>query len=167
VTIMADNVLSKPDPQAYVNFIRAQAAALHAKDTPPGSRREWEQRRTRLRAAMFTAMGPFPDKPCDLDAKVVGVLKRDGYRIEKILFQSRPDVWATANAVSFAFIGSEHVTITLPERSPACFNTASTRDQCTASNSASACRAASRGVAARACPCASRASRFSFRSLRE
>src|SRR5204862_5981282 len=38
---------------------------------------------------------------------------------------SAPDeVWATASAVSFAFIGSEHVTITLPERSPACFNTA-------------------------------------------
>ena len=47
---------------------------------------------------MFAAMGPFPDKPCDLEPKVVGVLKREGYRIEKILFQSRPDVWVTANA---------------------------------------------------------------------
>jgi dienelactone hydrolase len=47
---------------------------------------------------MFAAMGPFPEKPCDLDPKVVDALKRDGYRIEKILFQSRPDVWVTANA---------------------------------------------------------------------
>src|SRR5262249_14363768 len=28
----------------------------------------------------------------------VGVLKRDGYRIEKLFFQSRPDVWVTASA---------------------------------------------------------------------
>src|SRR6266705_6304204 len=39
------------------------------------------------------------------------------------------DVWATASAVSLAFIGSEHETITLPERSPACLNTSATRDQ--------------------------------------
>ena len=52
------------------------------------------------------------------------------------------DVWATASAVSFAFIGSEQVMITLPDRSPVCFNRSATRDQCTASNSASACRAA-------------------------
>ena len=73
------------------------------------------------------------------------------------------DVCATTSAVLFAFIGSEHVTITLPERSPAGFNTALTRDQCTASKSASASRMASRSVPARACPCASRASRISFR----
>src|SRR5207302_3284392 len=52
----------------------------------------------RLRAAMFEAMGPFPDKSCPLEPKVVGVLKRAGYRIEKVVFQSRPDVWVTANA---------------------------------------------------------------------
>ena len=83
---MADTVLPKPDPQAYVNFIRAQAAALHAKDTPPGSKQEWEQRRTRLRTAMFAAMGPSPEKPCPLEPKEIGALKRDGYRIEKLIF---------------------------------------------------------------------------------
>src|SRR5438093_8202392 len=81
---------------------------------------------------------------------------------------SAPDyVWATASAVSFAFIGSEHVMTTLPDRSPVCFNTSATRDQCTASNIASAWRAASRGVPARACAFAFRASRFNFRSRRE
>ncbi len=64
------------------------------------------------------------------------------------------------------FIGSEQVTITLPDTSPACFNTSSTRDQRTASNSASPSRAASLGVPARALPWASRARLFSFWSLR-
>jgi len=40
--------------------------------------------------------------------------------------------------VSSAFIGREQVTITLPDKSPVCFSTSSRRDQCTASNSASA-----------------------------
>ena len=82
----------------YEDFIRAQGADLRSGDEPPADRKAWEIRREALRGAMFAAMGPFPDKPCDLDAKIVGVLKRDGYRIEKILFQSRPDVWVTAHA---------------------------------------------------------------------
>src|SRR5205807_3100128 len=44
------------------------------------------------------AMGALPDRPCDLEPKVVGVLKRGGYRVEKLLFQSQPDVWVTASA---------------------------------------------------------------------
>ena len=42
------------------------------------------------------------------------------------------DVCAITKAVSLAFIGSEHVMSTFPERSPACFNTSLTRDQWTA-----------------------------------
>jgi len=95
---MADSFLPKPDSQVFNQFIRSQAAALRAKDTPPTTRKEWENRRMQLRQAMFAAMGPFPDKPCELEPKVVGVLQRQGYRIEKLIFQSRPDVWVTANA---------------------------------------------------------------------
>jgi cephalosporin-C deacetylase-like acetyl esterase len=43
-------------------------------------------------------MGPAPETPCPLDAKVLGDLKRPGYRIERLVFQTRPDVWVTANA---------------------------------------------------------------------
>jgi dienelactone hydrolase/pimeloyl-ACP methyl ester carboxylesterase len=95
---MADTVLAKPDPEALNDLIRAQGLALHAKDQPPATRKAWEERRSKLRAAMFTAMGPFPEKPCPLETKTIGVLKRQGYRIEKLIFQSRPDVWVTASA---------------------------------------------------------------------
>ena len=95
---MADKELPKPDPQAFTRSIQDQGLALHAKDEPPTSRPAWLERRTRLRAAMFQAMGSFPDKPCPLEPRVVGVLKRNGYRIEKLIFQSRPDVWVTACA---------------------------------------------------------------------
>src|SRR5438309_2320812 len=95
---MADTVLPKPDPLAFPNFIRAQGKALHARDEPPATRKEWEQRRARLRQAMFDAMGPFPDQPAPLDPQVLGTLERTDYRIEKLIFQSRPNLWVTANA---------------------------------------------------------------------
>jgi dienelactone hydrolase len=95
---MPDADLPRPDSQAYDSFLRARAAALHADDRPPADRTAWEARRAALREAMFAAMGPFPDTPCPLEPREVGVLKRDGYRIEKLLFQSCPDVWVTASA---------------------------------------------------------------------
>jgi dienelactone hydrolase len=79
-------------------FIREQARQLRAKDEAPATRAAWQERREKLRQAMFEAMGPFPDEPCPLEPKEVGVLKRDGYRIEKLLLQTRPDVWMTATA---------------------------------------------------------------------
>src|SRR5262245_14166241 len=46
---------------------------------------------------MLAAAGPVPEKPCDLKPQILGRLDRDGYRIEKLIFQSRPDVWVTSN----------------------------------------------------------------------
>jgi dienelactone hydrolase len=95
---MSETVLPKPAPDALDNLLRAQAIALHANDKPPAGKKEWDDRRTKLRAVMFAAMGEFPEKPCPLEPKDMGVLKRDGYRIEKLLLQTRPDVWMTASA---------------------------------------------------------------------
>src|SRR5437588_10145885 len=93
---MPDPVLPKPQPLAFDQLMRRQALALHAKDQPPKTLAEWAKRRAALRQAMLTAMGPFPEKPCPLNPQVHGTLKRPGYRIEKVTFQSRPDVWVTS-----------------------------------------------------------------------
>src|SRR5688500_5450214 len=92
------DVLPKPQPEALDNLLRARARALRAGDRPPASRMAWEQRRSQLRQALLSALGPAPEKPCPLQARVVATLKRDDYRIENLLFQSRPDVWVTASA---------------------------------------------------------------------
>lgn len=94
---MADTVLPKPDSEVYDQFLRAQGLALHLKDESPADRGAWQEQKKKLREQMFRAMGPFPEKPCPLEPKELGVLKRDGFRIEKLTFQSRPDVWVTAN----------------------------------------------------------------------
>jgi dienelactone hydrolase len=95
---MADIEPPKPEPAAYDTFIRAEAARLRADDQPPTSRKDWEVRRSTLRERMTAALGALPDQPCPLEAEIVGSIKRPGYRIEKVIFQSRPDVWVTANA---------------------------------------------------------------------
>jgi cephalosporin-C deacetylase-like acetyl esterase len=94
---MPDTVLPKPEPQAFNALMRAQAQALRAKDQPAATLGEWQTRRGALRRAMLTAMGPAPDTTCPLEPRTLGVLKRPGYRIEKLVFQSRPDVWVTAS----------------------------------------------------------------------
>jgi dienelactone hydrolase len=94
---MPESVLPQPRPQAFNDLMRAQAQALHAGDEPPRTRAAWGEKRTALRRAMLAAMGPFPQQPGPLNARTVGVLRRQGYRIEKVLFESRSGVWVTSS----------------------------------------------------------------------
>ncbi|MGD0093777.1 MAG: prolyl oligopeptidase family serine peptidase [Planctomycetota bacterium] len=65
---------------------------------------EYEQRKTagevaayqaRLRAKFLEALGGLPERT-PLEAQVAGALERDGYRVEKIVFQSQPRHFVTA-----------------------------------------------------------------------
>jgi dienelactone hydrolase len=94
---MPDTVLPQPRPDAFGDLMRALALALHGEDQAPRTRAAWEQRRAALRRAMFNAMGPSSEEPSPLHARTVGVLRRQGYRIEKVLFESRPGVWVTSS----------------------------------------------------------------------
>jgi cephalosporin-C deacetylase-like acetyl esterase len=89
---------AQANPNEYLEFIRRQAAALRANDRPPGSLPEWEKERVALRTNLLAAWGGFPETPCPLQPKTLGTLKRNGYRVEKVIFQTLPDVWMTANA---------------------------------------------------------------------
>src|SRR4051812_19405091 len=87
-----------PDPATFDRFLQRQGQLLRARDEAPGGRAAWDRRRAELRAALLKAIGPMPDRPGPLEPKVLGEIKRDGYRIEKLIFQSQPGVWVTANA---------------------------------------------------------------------
>jgi len=52
-------------------------------------------RQKELRAKWLAAVGPFPEKT-PLNAKVTGTLERDGYRVEKVIYESRPNHHVTA-----------------------------------------------------------------------
>lgn len=54
------------------------------------------QRRERLRQDFRTLLGDLPERT-PLNARTVGMIECDGYRIEKVLFESRPRHRVTAN----------------------------------------------------------------------
>ena len=55
-----------------------------------------KQRQEMLRAKFIEALGGFPEKT-PLNPKVVGTVKADGFRVEKVIYESRPDHHVTAN----------------------------------------------------------------------
>lgn len=58
----------------------------------------WEKRRPELRRQFFEMMGLWPLPPkSDLRATITGTLEGDGFTVEKLVFQSRPQVYVTAN----------------------------------------------------------------------
>ena len=97
------SLVSAADPvpdqgKEFLAFIKSQGAALRANDHPPADANEWQQRQTKLRENLLKAWGGFPETPCELAPRKLGEIQRDGYRIEKLLFQTRTGVWMTANA---------------------------------------------------------------------
>jgi dienelactone hydrolase len=86
------------DPTPFDQFIRARAANLRENDVSPKARAEWDARRKALREHIAAAIGPVPETACDLSPRVLGTIERDGYKIEKLVLQTRPDVWMTASA---------------------------------------------------------------------
>lgn len=86
-----------PASTRFSHFMKQQSAALRAGDQPPASRDEWEHRRAALKTRLSAAWGGFPEQPCDLSPQKLGELEREGYRVEKLILQTRPGVWMTAN----------------------------------------------------------------------
>lgn len=88
---------AQPSP-SFLDYIKARAAERRAGDTPPLSLKDWQKLRQRIRARLRNAWGGFPQQRAPLNPAILGTLERDGYRIEKVIFQTLPDVWMTANA---------------------------------------------------------------------
>jgi cephalosporin-C deacetylase-like acetyl esterase len=57
---------------------------------------EVEKRQAELKQAMWDVLGPFPEKT-DLNPKVTGKVKKDGYSIENVIYESLPGFYVTAS----------------------------------------------------------------------
>ncbi len=89
---------TSPLGHAYHNFVQARAAELRLRHQFPGTLANLEEQKITLRRFLANAWGEFPNIPAPLQPRIVGVLMRDGYRVEKLVFQTFPGVEMTANA---------------------------------------------------------------------
>jgi len=56
---------------------------------------DWRQRQQKVRQVLQEIVGPFPKKT-PLNARIVGSLQKDGFRVEKIIYESQPKFYVTA-----------------------------------------------------------------------
>jgi len=59
------------------------------------SRSDWENRQSFVKKKLMNIVGPFPDKS-PLNPKTVEILHKDGYKMEKLYFESQPGFFVTA-----------------------------------------------------------------------
>ncbi|HMA54036.1 MAG TPA: prolyl oligopeptidase family serine peptidase, partial [Acidobacteriota bacterium] len=95
-----DDLLSSLDirgPSMVNAFLDKKVKAAAALPIP-ASRAEFERRREAQRREVMRSLGLDPLPPrTPLNARITGVIKRQGYRIEKLVFDSRPDFPVTAH----------------------------------------------------------------------
>jgi dienelactone hydrolase len=81
----------------YEAFIRRLSRGGGRAEPAPATLEGWERRLAPVRARLWRSFGRMPEAPCALEPEVLGTLRRDGYAIERLTFQSRPGVRVTAN----------------------------------------------------------------------
>ena len=56
---------------------------------------QWLQRQEEIRQTLMEIVGPFPSRT-PLNPRIVEVLHKDGYRVEKLIYESQPNYYVTA-----------------------------------------------------------------------
>lgn len=94
---MDDDVLEGSGAAVVAAYQRG-AVVRAAKRAVPIDRAAFETERARRRGELMRSLGldPLPTRT-PLNARVTGVLQRAGYRIEKVVFESRPRFYVTAH----------------------------------------------------------------------
>lgn len=97
--VLGETVDGAPTAEMMSRYLQRQAQPMFEQ-----WRLQYEQRKTpeqiaayqkSLREQFILAIGSLPERT-PLNAKVTGVIARDGYRVEKVLFESQPGCYVTA-----------------------------------------------------------------------
>lgn len=92
------NVLPQSYQQMMENYFTRLADKLLYERGNFNTRSEWISRRAEVQKNLIETLGGFPEERCPLNAQITGRIERDGYAIEKLLFQSRPNFYVTGVA---------------------------------------------------------------------
>ena len=92
-----DDVLGGKGAELANAFLRKRVAEM-AKRPTPATPAAFEVERTRRKKELLRSLGldPMPPKT-PLNARVTGTIRRDGYRMEKVVFESRPKFYVTCH----------------------------------------------------------------------
>ena len=71
--------------------LRQRSAEIADMRTPA----DWLKRQEKLRATLMELVGPFPQRT-PLNARISGIVPKDGYHIEKLIYESRPGFYVTS-----------------------------------------------------------------------
>jgi dienelactone hydrolase len=82
--------------EVYHRSWEAFAAGDRARDAIQDSA-QFEQRRLELRAKLIDALGGLPPTDTPLNPRVTGTVDGNGFKIEKVIFESRPETYVTGN----------------------------------------------------------------------
>lgn len=55
---------------------------------------DWQKRQALVKDKLLKLVGPFPEKT-PLNVRITGVVHKDGFRVEKIIYESMPDFYVT------------------------------------------------------------------------
>lgn len=89
---------SDADNSLYKYFCSVAFEQLEARETEIGkleTKTDWLKRQKSVRNKLLNIIGPFPEKT-PLNARITGVIQKDGYRVEKLIYESMPDYYVTA-----------------------------------------------------------------------
>src|SRR5688572_2312957 len=68
----------------------------HSPFSPPSSLDAWEARAAELKLQLRVSLGMFPTPELDpIDPQIYGRIDRDGYSIEKVVFETLPGFYVT------------------------------------------------------------------------
>src|SRR4030042_4173867 len=74
-----------------INHLMKQANDLYAirdgEISKLKTKEDWLKRQAFVKAKIYELVGPFPEKT-PLNPKITGTIKREGYRIEKVVFEA-------------------------------------------------------------------------------
>ncbi len=72
---------------AYLDARDKEIAGLKTKEN-------WESRQDKVKDILIKTVGPFPDKT-PLNPQVTGTVKKEGYKIDKVIYESMPGFYVT------------------------------------------------------------------------
>lgn len=92
------SIESVPKNEQFLHYIRHQFDESRKKDLLPKTLSDWEEYRQKVHDVLAENVGLIKEEQCELNPQKIAEIKKEGYRIEKLILQTFPEIRATAFA---------------------------------------------------------------------